>query len=51
MLKPWIYDRSPLEGIVFEEALQSLKKDIAVIIYSYSLSLSPLYFLKLPFLA
>jgi Zn-dependent M16 (insulinase) family peptidase len=28
MLKPWIYDRSPLEGITFEDALQSLKKEL-----------------------
>jgi hypothetical protein len=30
MIKPWIYDHSPLEGVLFEEPLQQLKEDLKV---------------------
>jgi hypothetical protein len=30
MLNHWIYDRSPFDGVRFEEALQDLKRDLEV---------------------
>jgi hypothetical protein len=30
MMQHWIYERSPLDGVRFEEPLQALKNDIAV---------------------
>lgn len=39
MTKPWIYNRSPMDGVRFEEALQAFKDDIAVRKY-YILCLS-----------